>query len=165
MTAQEEKRADEIRIQMAKIEADKELIIKEMELKAQIQASSSTAVDPPSRNRNVKSPKLSAFIDKKGALDNYLLHYERYAENAKWERLLELSGSSSGNFDDLTVKEQFINLCSEELAVYLLGRGPKDLVELTKWAQQYLIAHQQQLGARPSLQSSLNVQRNQHSLN
>ena len=37
---------------------------------------------------------------------------------------------------DLIVKEQFINACSEELAVYLLKKGPKDLVELTSWAQQ-----------------------------
>ena len=44
---------------------------------------------------------------------------------------------------DLIVKEQFINACSEELAVYLLERGPKDLVEITTWAQQYLIAHKQ----------------------
>ena len=39
---------------------------------------------------------------------------------AKW---LELSGSSSRDFDTLVhliVKEQFINACSEELAVYLL---------------------------------------------
>ena len=36
-----------------------------------------------------------------------------------------LSESSSGDFDalvDLIVKEQFINACSEELAVYLLER-------------------------------------------
>ena len=67
---------------------------------------------------------------------------------AKW---LELSGSSSGDFDaivDLIVKEQFINTCSEELAVYLLERLPKDLLELTKLAQQYLIAHKQQLGSK-----------------
>ena len=74
---------------------------------------------------------------------------------------LELSGSSSGDFEeivDLIVKEQFINACSEELAVYLLERGPNDLVELTTWAQQYLIVYKQQLEeARPSLQSSLNV--------
>ena len=44
------------------------------------------------------------------------------------------------NYLALIVKEQFINDCSEELAVYLLER-PKDLVELTTWAQQYLIAH------------------------
>ena len=39
---------------------------------------------------------------------------------AKW---LELSGSSPQNFDaldDLIVKEQFINACSEDLAMYLL---------------------------------------------
>ena len=40
---------------------------------------------------------------------------------------------------DLIVKEQFINACSEELAVYLLERRLKDLVELTTWTQQYLI--------------------------
>ena len=61
---------------------------------------------------------------------------------AKW---LEPSGSSSGDFEvDLKVKEQFINASSEELAVYMLERGPKDLVELTTWARQYLIAHKQQ---------------------
>ena len=67
---------------------------------------------------------------------------------AKW---LELSGSSPANFDalvDLIVKEQFINACSEDLAMYLLERGPKDLVELTTWAQKYLIAHKEQLGKR-----------------
>ena len=66
-------------------------------------------------------------------------------------KCLEFSGSSSGDFEaiaDLIVKEQFINTCSEELAVYLLERGPKDLVELTTWAQQYLIAHKQQLGVK-----------------
>ena len=30
--------------------------------------------------------------------------------------------------------------------MYLLERGPKDLVELTTWAQKYLIAHKEQLG-------------------
>ena len=61
--AEEKKRADEI--QMAKIEADKELTLKEMEQKAQSQASSSTAVDPPPRIRDSESPKLQAFIDEK----------------------------------------------------------------------------------------------------
>ena len=65
---------------------------------------------------------------------------------AKW---LELSGSSPENIDvlvDLIVKEQFINACSEDFAMYLLGRGPKDLVELTTWAQKYLKAQKEQLG-------------------
>ena len=34
---------------------------------------------------------------------------------------------------------------AKELAVYLLKRGPNDLVELTTWAQQHLIVHKQQL--------------------
>ena len=64
---------------------------------------------------------------------------------------LELSGRSSEDLDtlvDLIVKEQFINACSEELAVYLLERGPKDLVQLTTWSQKYLIAHKQQVGGK-----------------
>ena len=78
--------------------------------------------------------------------DKVIIRLKNYL--AKW---LELSGSSSGDFDaivDLIVKEQFINACSEELAVYLLDRGPKELVELTTLAQQYLIAHKQQLGGK-----------------
>ena len=168
-----------------------------MELKAQAQASTSAAVDPPPRNRDAKSPKLPAFIDEKDELESYLLrlnatprmlngrkhvaiqlsalltgramevytsthtrmsdgdandydklkkvlltkyifnedgYRKRFREVkpvteeasyqfvirlknylAKW---LDLSGSSSGDFDalvDLIVKEQFINACSEEL--------------------------------------------------
>ena len=33
-----------------------------------------------------------------------------------------------------------------KIALYLLERGPKDLVELTTWAHKYLIAHKEQLG-------------------
>ena len=45
--------------------------------------------------------------------DQFVIRLRNYL--AKW---LELSGSSSGDFDalvDLRVKEQFINACSEEL--------------------------------------------------
>ena len=218
LQAEEKKRADEIRFaqievakEQAKIEAEKELALKELELKAQqSQAGASLAATPPPRNKDAKSPKLPSFIDEKDELDSYLLRFERYAENASWEKdtwaiklsalltgramdvytrmsdadasdydklkkalltrynytkdgyrkrfreakpeteetpdqfvirlknylakWLELSGSSPQNFDalvDLIVKEQFINACSEDLAMYLLERGPKDLVELT----------------------------------
>ena len=52
---------------MAKIEAEKELALKELELKAQThaQASIRATVYPPLRNRDAKSPKLPAFIDEK----------------------------------------------------------------------------------------------------
>ena len=59
-------------IQMAKVEADKELAIKQMELNAQDQASSSPAVDPPHHNRDVKTPKVPSFIDEKDELGSYL---------------------------------------------------------------------------------------------
>ena len=231
--SEEKKRADEIKMaqieaakEQAKIEAEKELALKELELKAQqSQATTSSATTPPSRNKDAKSPKLPSFIDEKDELDSYLLRFERYPENASWEKdtwaiklsalltgramdvytrmsdadasdydklkkalltrynytedgyrkrfreatpeteetpdqfvirlknylakWLELSGSSPQNFDalvELIVKEQFINACSEDLAMYLLERGPKDLVELTTWAQKYLIAHKEQLG-------------------
>ena len=222
--SEEKKRADEIKIQLAKIQADKELALKEMELHEQArqaQVTASSATTPPPRNKDAKSPKLPSFIDEKDELGSYLLRFERYAENASWEKdtwaikltgramdvytrmsdadasdydklkkalltrynytedgyrkrfreatpeteetpdqfvirlknylakWLELSGSSPQNFDalvDLIVKEQFINACSEDLAMYLLERGPKDLVELTTWAQKYLIAHKEQLG-------------------
>ena len=228
LQAEEKRRADEIKVQMAKIEIEKELKIKEMELQpqqAQAQATASSATTQPPRNKDAKSPKLPSFIDEKDELDSYLLCFDRYAENASWEKdtwaiklsalltgramdvytrmsdtdasdyvklkkalltrynytedgykkrfreatpeteetpdqfvirlknylakWLELSGSSPQNFDalvDLIVKEQFINACSEDLAMYLLERGPKDLVELTTWAQKYLIAHKEQLG-------------------
>ena len=57
-----------------------------MELQDQAQASSSAAVDLPPRNRDAQSPKLPAFIDEKDAQDSYMLRFERYAKNAKWEK-------------------------------------------------------------------------------
>ena len=83
--------------------------------------------------------------------DQFVIYLKNYL--AKW---LELSGSSSGDFEalvDLIVKEQFVNACYEELAVYLLERGPKDLVQLSTWAQQYLITHKQQLGGQDQVYS------------
>ena len=91
--AEDKKRADEIQIaqfeaakEQAKIEAEKELALKELKLKAQQnQASASLAATPPPRNRDAKSPKLPSFIDEKDELDS-LLRFERYAENASWEK-------------------------------------------------------------------------------
>ena len=90
------------------------------------------------RSRDVK-PETDETPDQFVVLTNYL---------AKW---LEFSRSSPGNLDtsvDLIVKKQFTNACSDDLAVYLLERGQKDLVELTASAQQNLIAHKQQFGVK-----------------
>ena len=87
LQAEEKKRADEshIKIQIAqiesakekaKVEADKELARKELELKAQQnQASASLAGTPPPRDKDAQSPKLPSFIDEKDELDSYLLHF------------------------------------------------------------------------------------------
>ena len=72
--------------EQAKLEAEKELKIKEMELQAQAQVTASSATTPPPRNRDAKSPKLPSFIDEKDELDSYLPRFERYAENASWEK-------------------------------------------------------------------------------
>ena len=87
--AEEKRRANEIQIQIAKIQTDKELALKEMELQEQArqaQASTSPAATPPIRNKDAKSPKLPSFIDEKDKLDTYLLCFERYADNASWEK-------------------------------------------------------------------------------
>ena len=89
--------------EQAKIEADKELALKELELKAQQdQASTSLAAVP--RCQDAKSPKLPSFIDEKGELDSYLLRFERYAENTSWEKdtwAIKLSALLTGRTMDV----------------------------------------------------------------
>ena len=110
--AEEKKRADEIRFaqieaakEQAKIEAEKELALKELELKAQqSQAGASLAATPPPRNKDAKSPKLPSFVDEKDELDSYLLRFERYAENASWEKdtwAIKLSALLTGRAKDV----------------------------------------------------------------
>ena len=114
--SEEKKRADEIKIQIAqieaakeqaKIEAEKELALKEMELQAQqaqVQATTSSATTPPPLNKDAKSPKLPSFIDEKDELDSYLLRFERYAENASWEKdtwAIKLSALLTGRAMDV----------------------------------------------------------------
>ena len=50
--AEEKRRADEIKVQMAKIEAEKGVSLREVELKAQDQARASLAATPPPRNKD-----------------------------------------------------------------------------------------------------------------
>ena len=117
--AEDKKRADEICF--AQIEVEKELKIKEMELQevekelkikemelqaqqAQVQATASSATTPPPRNKDAKSPKLPSFIDKKDELDSYLVRFERYAENANWEKdtwAIKLSALLTGRATDV----------------------------------------------------------------
>ena len=81
----EKKWADEIQIQMVKIEADKQLTHKEMELQVQTQVNTG-ATDPSPPNTD-KFLKLRAFVDEKDELGTYLLRFEHHAENAKLEKV------------------------------------------------------------------------------
>ena len=111
LQAEEKRRADEIRFaqieaakEQAKLEAEKELKIKEMELQAQAQVTASSATTPPPRNKDAKSPKLPSFIDEKDELDSYLLRFERYAENASFEKdtwAIKLSALLTGRAMDV----------------------------------------------------------------
>ena len=114
LQAEDKKRADEsrIKIQIAQIEAakeqakiDKELKLKEMELQAQqAQATASSGTAPPPHNKDAKSPKLPSLIDEKDELDSYLLRFERYAENASWEKdtwAIKLSALLTGRAMDV----------------------------------------------------------------
>ena len=92
------RRADEIQkaqisadLDKPRIDADKELALREMEQKTQAQASTNATIDPSPLSRDAKSPMLPALVDKKDELDTYLLRFERYAKNAKWRKLRWLS--------------------------------------------------------------------------
>ena len=105
--AEEKRRANEVQIQIAKIQADNELALKGMEIQKQArpaQASSSLAATPPHCNKDAESPKLPSFIDEKDELDSYLLHFICYAENAIWEKdtwAIKLSALLTGRAMDV----------------------------------------------------------------
>ena len=56
----------------AKIEADKELTLKELELQAQALVNTNATSNPPFHNRDAKSSKLPAFVGEKDKPDSYL---------------------------------------------------------------------------------------------
>ena len=75
---------------------------------AQAQATASSATTPPPRNKDAKSLKLPSFIDEKDELDSYLLCFERYAENASWEKdtwAIKLSVLLTGRAMDVYTRE------------------------------------------------------------
>ena len=82
----------------------------------------------------------------------------------KWEKLAKVEES----FDEvleLMVREQFTNVCSKELSVYLNERSPKTLDELATWAEQYLMAHNKKLSSKNAIGrgENLNVDESERS--
>ena len=64
-------------------------------------------------------------------LENYLL---------RWMKLAHVQESLDG-LKDLIIREQFTNLCSKELSVYLKERQPKNVAEMAKLADSFVEAH------------------------
>ena len=67
-------------------------------------------------------------------------------------RWIELSNTDQ-TFDslfELMIKEQFLASCSANLAIYLRERGPSSLDEISKLADQYLVARNQTLASKVS---------------
>ena len=52
---------------------------------------------------------------------------------------------------ELMVREQFTNSCSKDVAVHLMERSPKNLEEVARIAEQYLVAHNKKLSSKGAL--------------
>jgi len=78
-------------------------------------------------------------------LDTYLL---------PWLELSNTDRSFEG-LKDLIVKEQFVDSCPKELAIYLHERAPEMLVQIAKIVDPYLEAHRKHLFSSASKNSSV----------
>ena len=60
-----------------------------------------------------------------------------------FDRWVDMSGCVKEYKDlaDLLIREQFVNTCSAEMALFLRERVPKNISEMVKLAEQYLEAH------------------------
>jgi hypothetical protein len=88
----------------------------------------------------------TAAVDYK-QLDRYLT---RWVELSKTEKTYE-------GISDLFIKEQFIHSCPEDLAIYLRQRNLENLEELTKTAEQFLVAHEKKLSSSSKSHNKLKV--------
>ncbi len=84
--------------------------------------------------------------EKEETSDQYLHRLKRYLE--RWIDLEDIEKSYE-KIRDLMLKEQFLEACPKDVAIYLQERAPENLQELTKQADLYLIAHGRQLNGAP----------------
>ena len=66
--------------------------------------------------------------------DQFIVRLSTYF--MRWVELADTEQSFKG-VKDLIVKEQFINSCPKELAVYMREQAPKNLDKMAKTADQY----------------------------
>ena len=78
----------------------------------------------------------------------FLVRISNYFD--KWVELASVDKSYEGVME-LMVREQFTNSCPKDVAVHLMERSPKDLEELARIAEQYLVAHNKKLSSKGAL--------------
>ena len=97
-------------IQLAQIDADKVIKLRQMELDAQTAQAQAQAQQnilptlPTPAKEEAKGPKLPSFVDGRDDIDSYLLRFERYATNVKWASdtwAIKLSALLSGKAMDV----------------------------------------------------------------
>ena len=81
----------------------------------------------------------------------YVARIKRYFE--RWVELSEIDQDFE-NLKDLLLREQFINMCSADLALFLKERAPGHIDEVTRLAEQYLEAHGGTLSATKPIRNS-----------
>ena len=78
----------------------------------------------------------------------FLVRISNYFD--KWVELASVDKSYEGVME-LMVREQFTNSCPKDVAIHLMERSPKDLEELARIAEQYLVAHNKKLSSKGAL--------------
>jgi hypothetical protein len=74
----------------------------------------------------------------------FIARMKRYLQ--RWIDLSDIEQTFDG-LCNLIIREQFVNSCNAELAVFIRERVPKNIDEMTKLAEQYLEAHELQCSA------------------
>jgi len=83
--------------------------------------------------------------DKDETASQFVCRIEGYLD--RWVQLAEIEVSFQG-LKDLIVREQFLSICEEQLAIYLRERDPKELSEMVKLADTYLDARLHRGGSK-----------------
>ena len=78
----------------------------------------------------------------------FLVRISNYFD--EWVELASVDKSYEGVME-LMMREQFTNSCPKDVAVHLMERSPKDLEELARIAEQYLVAHNKKLSCKGAL--------------
>ena len=86
--------------------------------------------------------------------EQFVTRLNRYL--TRWVELSKTEKTYEG-ISDLFIKEQFIHSCPEDLEIYFRQRNLENLEELTKTAEQFLVAHEKKLSSSSKPHNKLKV--------